>query len=99
LRDDDEVLLSTVTVDTKFYEAVRSDIGSLLVYKRTANIGIKKNKKWVELKTSGSMKVQLFTKMLEAIAADNKGQTTVAFAKTSASMEDDSEDELDDLNF
>jgi hypothetical protein len=99
LGDDDEVLLSTVTVDTKFYEAVRSDIGSLLVYKRTANIGIKKNKKWVELKTSGSMKVQLFTKMLEAIAADNKGQTTVAFAKTSTSMEDDSEDELDDLNF
>jgi hypothetical protein len=37
--------------------------------------------------------------MLEAIAADNKGQTTVALAKTSTSMEDDSEDELDDLNF
>jgi hypothetical protein len=99
LGDDDKVLMSTLIIDTKYYESIRGDVGSLLVYKMTANIGIKKNKKWVELTTTGAMKAGLFTRYCEAIAASNKGQSTVSVAKTPAKMDEDSEPGVEDLNF
>lgn len=97
LGDDDDVLLSTVTIDTKFYESIRSDIGSLLVYKKTANLGIKKSKKWAQLQTTGSMKASLFTRLMESIAESNKGTKTNATAKASKMDEEDSDDEAENL--
>lgn len=99
LGDDEDVLLSTVTIDTKFYDSVRSDVGSFLVYKATSNIGIKKNQKWHELQTAEAMKAKHLSALFESVAAGNKGRNTVAIAKASANMEEDSDEEIEDLDF
>lgn len=91
---DSEILMSSVVIDSKYYESIRSDPGELTVFVSTANVGILKNRKWVELKNRVTMKASHLLSVLDAIARSNRGKTNTAAAKGDSSTSDEDQEDL-----
>lgn len=74
LQPDDMVLMSTISIDTKFYRSVTDDSTGWTVYKPSPNLGIIKDKTgWVALEGQNSIKAEQFVKLMTTIAEDNAG--------------------------
>lgn len=91
LGPDDEVLMSTTIIDTKFYDSIRSSPNEYPVYKATANLGILKDRKWEELKTVEAQPFESVMKLMSAIVASNQGKKSTS-TSTAAALQDDEED-------
>lgn len=84
LADTDHVLLSSVSVDTKFYHSVTGDVLNWSVYKASPNLGLIKEKKgWVALEGQTSMEAKYVRQMLKAIASDNDPEESAPTGATS----------------
>lgn len=72
LRPEDHVLLSTVSVDTKFYGSVSGDLDQWMVYEASQTLGVLKDKRgWVKLEGQGKMRADTFASMMRAIKKSN----------------------------
>lgn len=92
LDDDDDVLMSNVTIDQGFYESVGSKPGEILVYEATANIGLRKNKKFQQLPSQVTYTARVLLDILESIAASNKGKKKADAANLKSEPEAEDQD-------
>lgn len=88
LDDGADVLMSTVSVDTKFYHSVTSDVASWMVYQANPNLGTTVQKKgWVKLEGQSTMKAEHLVTVMEAIAGSNQSIKAVPTDKDAADAE------------
>jgi hypothetical protein len=93
LQDNDSVLFSTLSIDTKFYNSISGDVRGWKVYKASPDLGVMKDKKgWVALTEPLEITAKLTSRLLEAIASSNssvKKSSAVAVLDKSENLNDD----------
>jgi len=91
LDPDDNVLMSSVPIDDKFYDSLISDPEEYMVFKSDANVGLTKNKKWVPMSGHTTYSAKDLVTLLTSIVESNGGKATKGKPK------DDGMSELKDL--
>jgi hypothetical protein len=72
LKEDDDVIISSVKFSQKKYEELKGELGNYLVAKSVPGIGAQnQRKRWVELRNTTTMNVGLLRRIFKAIAKDN----------------------------
>jgi len=96
LSEDDQVQLSTVSIDTKFYQRITGNLSEFSVYKASPDLGIVRDKKgWVKLENSKTISVKTFSKLLKSIAGNNSSTSSSVALGT---QQDGTEDLLDNID-